>query len=282
MKRDERRVSRIVALLAVAAAAAPATLFAGGVRCAVRAGGAGANAPPRITIAEPAKGEQPLLVEGQVVAADGKTPAAGIVVYVYQTDSSGRYNRQRGEPPRLRGWMRTDEAGRYAYRTIRPAPYPNGREAAHVHVQLWGEETPPQWGTTLLFADDAHLKVQERERSVALGRFGFVCSPDRDAQGVEHCRHDLRLKTTGDEFEANSRHGWTSSAAATAAATAAASGSPKTSTPSGGTTDSKPSGGTTTSTPSGGRAGAAAAAGVGLVGATWGAARLRGKRRHER
>ena len=269
MKRNEGRKPWIVTLLAAAAAAAvPTTLFAGGIACAMRAGGAGANAPPRITIAEPAKGEQPLLVEGQVVRADGTTPAAGVVVYVFHTDSSGYYNRQRGEPPRLRGWMRTDGAGRYAYRTIRPAPYPERRNAAHVHVQLWGEETPPQWGTTLEFADDPLLPAAEREKSAALGRFGFVCSPSRDAQGVEHCRHDLRLKTTGDEFEANSRHGWTASATASAA-------------PSGGTT-STPSSGATTSAPSGGRAGAAAAAGVGLAGVTWRAARRRGKRRHER
>jgi len=272
MKRIERRSPRIAALLAATAAAVPATLFAGGIVCAMRAGGAGADAPPRITITEPAKGEQPLLVEGQVVQADGATPAAGVVVYVFHTDSSGHYNRQRGEPPRLRGWMRTDSAGRYAYRTIRPAAYPDHRNAAHVHVQLWGEATPPQWGTTLEFADDPLLPSEERDESTALGRFAFVCSPTRDARGVEHCRHDLRLKTTADEFEANSRHGWTSSAAATAAASAAASG---------GTTASTPSG-ATTSTPSGARAGAAAAAGVGLAGATWGAARLRGKRRHER
>ncbi|HEV8238472.1 MAG TPA: hypothetical protein VGS57_03810, partial [Thermoanaerobaculia bacterium] len=217
MKRDQRRVSWIAALVVAAAAAVPNTLFAGGIACAMRAGGAGANAPPRITITEAAKGEQPLLVEGQVVQADGKTPAAGVVVYVFHTDSSGHYNRERGEAPRLRGWMRTDSAGRYAYRTIRPAPYPDRPNAAHVHVQLWGESTPPQWGTTLEFADDPLLPAAEREKSAALGRFGFVCSPSRDAQGVEHCRHDLRLKTTPDEFEASSRHGWSADAAASAA-----------------------------------------------------------------
>ena len=262
MKRVELRITRIAVLLAAAAAAVPTTLFAGGLVCAMRAGGAGANAPSRITIVEAGKGEQPLLVEGQVVGADGTTPAAGVVVYVYQTDSSGYYNRQRGEPPRLRGWMRTDESGHYAYRTIRPAPYPERRNAAHVHVQLWGLETPPQWGTTLEFADDPLLPAEERQKSAALGRFAFVCSPNRDAQGVERCHHDLRLKTTADSFEPNTQHGWVmppTASPATATSPAAAS-APAT----------------------GGRAGAAAIAGVGLAGASWGAARWRGKRRRER
>lgn len=275
MKRIERKSPWIAALFAAAAAAMPTTLLAGGIVCAMRAGGAGANAPPRITIVEPAKGEQPLLVEGQVMQADGTTPAAGVVVYVFHTDSSGYYNRQRGEPPRLRGWMRTDSEGRYAYRTIRPAPYPNQRNAAHVHVQLWGEATPPQWGTTLEFADDPLLPAEERDKSAALGRFGFVCSPTRDAQGVEHCHHDLRLKTTPDQFEANSQHGWRSDAAASAAAGGNTTAAPVPSGGSAGATSTAPA-------PSGGRAGAAAAAGVGLAGATWGAVRLRGKRRHER
>jgi protocatechuate 3,4-dioxygenase beta subunit len=169
----------------------------------------GGNAPSRIVLTQAKAGEQPLLVEGQVLRPDGKTPAAGIVLYVYQTDTTGRYSARPGDPPRLRGWVRTDTAGRYAYRTIRPGPYPGHRTPAHVHVQLWGDGAPPQWGTTLEFADDALLGRTERQESTALGRFAFVCVPRLDAQKVQHCRHDLRIKSTEDRFEPNTRHGFT-------------------------------------------------------------------------
>ena len=203
MQRQERGI-RIgnAALLALALAASAGT-------SAGASGGAlpGGDAPARIVVARARPGEQPLVVQGQVVRADGKTPAAGIVLYVYQTDTTGRYSDTPGAPPRLRGWVRTDASGHYEYRTIRPAPYPGGRVPAHVHTQLWGDGAPPQWGTELLFDDDPALPAAERERSKALGRFAFVCAPRRDAHGWLHCRHDLRLKTSGDRIEANSRHG---------------------------------------------------------------------------
>ena len=196
-------------LLAVAAAALLVALLGG-----ERASAGGRNcvpghlAPSRIVITQPQKGEQPLLVEGQVLQADGKTPAADVVVYVFHTDARGVYNATRGAPPRLRGWVRTDAQGRYAYRTIRPAPHPGGRDAARVHTQLWSYEVSAQWGTSLLFADDSRLPVTDRLRSAALGRFGYVCSPRRDAQGVQRCRHDLRVKERGDDFARHDRHGF--------------------------------------------------------------------------
>jgi protocatechuate 3,4-dioxygenase beta subunit len=168
----------------------------------------GGDAPSRIVIAQAGQGEPALLVEGQVFRADGKTPAAGIVLYVYHTDRAGRYGARPGEPPRFRGWVRTDGEGRYTYRTIRPAPYPGQHIPAHVHVQMWGDGAPPQWGTELLFADDPLVPAAERHKSAGLGHFAYVCSPRRDARGVERCRHDLRLKTTGDRFEPSTRHGF--------------------------------------------------------------------------
>ena len=54
--------------------------------------------------------------------ADG-APAAGIIVYAYQTDATGIYPRGSTRHGRLRGWVRTDEAGRYRFDTIRPGAY---------------------------------------------------------------------------------------------------------------------------------------------------------------
>lgn len=147
-----------------------------------------------------------LRVEGLVFAPDGTTPAAGVIVYAYQTDATGVYAPP-GRPPRLRAWMRTDAGGRFSYDTIRPAPYPGGRNPAHVHHQLWGAGWPAQWGNDLLFEDDPLVPEEERRRSASLGPFAFVRPVG------EHPRHgalvklSLRLKATGDRFESGTDHG---------------------------------------------------------------------------
>ena len=202
-----RRRRRVWIAVAVSGGIAAGGLAAGGAF----AGGAsclpGGDAPSRLTIATPGRGERALVVGGQVFRRDGKTPAPGVVVYVYHTDSAGYYSREAGAPPRLRGWLRTDAEGRYEYRTIRPAPYPDRREAAHVHTQLWGDGVPPQWGTTLVFADDPLVAADERRRSAKLGRFGYVCAPKPGPDGALRCRHDLRASLLPSVFEPSTRHG---------------------------------------------------------------------------
>ena len=166
----------------------------------------GPKAPSRIAIAEPSEPGDRLIVTGRVFQPDGKTPAAGVVLYVYQTDHTGLYNPQRGAPPRLRGWMKTDAEGGYEYSTVRPTPYPDGRIPAHVHTQIWGAGVPPQWNTELLFADDPRVPEKERRESQEAGVFAWVCAPQvRD--GVARCTHNLQLKPNGDRFEDGIRHG---------------------------------------------------------------------------
>ena len=168
----------------------------------------GRDAPSTITMVGADEPGAPLRVSGQVFLPDGETPAPGIVLYVYQTDLTGRYNRLPRWWPRLRGWMKTDAEGRYEYRTVRPASYPDSSIPQHVHTQLWGEGVPPQWGKDLNFADDPFVSAYDKSRAAAAGRFDWVCEPRRDAAGVTECVHNLRLKTTGDDFGATTRHGF--------------------------------------------------------------------------
>lgn len=165
-------------------------------------------AGPEATLAGPDEPGDRLRVEGLVFAPDGTTPAAGVVVYAYQTDASGRYDGGPGRSLRLRGYMRTDRDGRFAYDTIRPAPYPGGNIAAHVHHQLWGGGYPAQWAADLLFDDDPLVTAEERRRSAALGPFANV----RPAENYEHhgrlvVKIRLQLETSGDRFEDSTRHG---------------------------------------------------------------------------
>jgi hydroxyquinol 1,2-dioxygenase len=125
-------------------------------------------------IAEGVPGEVTYL-HGRVLDLDG-SPIAGAEVDVWQTDADGRYDQQLpelGGTMRLRGKFRTDAAGRYGVRTVRPVSYaiPNdgpvgkmlemlGRHPyrpAHIHmiVSADGYEAI----TTHLFDDtDPHLE----------------------------------------------------------------------------------------------------------------------------
>jgi protocatechuate 3,4-dioxygenase, beta subunit len=85
---------------------------------------------------------QKLLITGRVFKLDGKTLAANIIIYYWQTDSDGLYSPKEGmvEGTRrhghIRGWVKTDNNGKYSIYTIRPAPYPNSNEPGHVHVVI--------------------------------------------------------------------------------------------------------------------------------------------------
>ncbi len=85
---------------------------------------------------------EPSRFAGRVLAADRVTPAANVVVYAYHTNADGLYaggtpetewSRRHG---RLRGWIRTGADGRYAFTSIKPAPYPNDTMPAHVHLTI--------------------------------------------------------------------------------------------------------------------------------------------------
>jgi protocatechuate 3,4-dioxygenase beta subunit len=167
----------------------------------------GEDAPSSVRIAAESEPGPPLLVEGAVYAPDGETPAAGVVLYVYQTGLDGIYNPNRGGIPRLRGYMKTDAAGRFSYRTIRPGSYPNSRIPAHVHTQLWGGGYDPQWNRDLNFADDPFVSESDKRDSAAAGRFAWICAAKPDAAGLLRCTHNLKLKPHGDSFESNTRHG---------------------------------------------------------------------------
>lgn len=103
---------------------------------------------------------QPTRVSGRVLDVGGQ-PVDGAVLEVWQTAPNGLYDVQDPEQPEgnLRGRFRTGADGRYAFRTVRPVPYPipddgpvggllaaTGRHpwrAAHIHVLVSAEGCSP-------------------------------------------------------------------------------------------------------------------------------------------
>lgn len=136
---------------------------------------------------------EPLVVGGVVFAADGVTPVPGALVYAYQTDARGLYTADGREGiPRLRGWMRTDERGRYELRTIRPASYPGQTVAAHIHMSVKADGRE-QTVEDVHFEGDPLVTPAMRRRIVTEGPFATLCRPARDAAGVARCTRNIRI-----------------------------------------------------------------------------------------
>lgn len=211
----ELHAARLLALALAALAGAcheppvpadPAPMHSSAVKASVVAASTPAH-PARIAIVPDGEPGQALDVSGIVYLPDGESPAPGVTIYVYQTDITGVYGTGDFTAPRLRGWMVSDDEGRYSFRTIRPEPYPERTIPAHVHVQLWSERWPAQYAEEIHFEEDPLLSTREREHSRGLGRFGGVKTLAKGADGVLRCTHDLRLKPTGDTFEEVTIHG---------------------------------------------------------------------------
>ena len=135
----------------------------------------------------------PLVIHGRVFRADGTTPAPDMIVFAYHTDATGLYDvpSAGAHSWRLRGWVKTDADGRFEFTTIRPAPYPNRRVAAHVHLTVEGAGVPRQ-SAGLLFEGDPLLTDAERQESARAGRFGSV-RPIEKRDGIEHVTLQIRI-----------------------------------------------------------------------------------------
>lgn len=158
--------------------------------------------PARLTsIARIAPAGEPgdaLVINGRVFQTDGRTPAAGITVFAYQTDRTGVYDVPSAGPHswRLKGWAVTDAEGRFTFNTIRPASYPNASVPQHVHLHLEGPNLPRRWTTELQFDDDPKIGARERDASKAAGVFGGV-RPVTKRNGVDHVEINLRIEERG-------------------------------------------------------------------------------------
>lgn len=124
---------------------------------------------------------QKLLITGHVYKKDGKTPAAGVLLYYYQTDTKGVYVKKDGLNPKasrhgyIRGWVKSDTAGKYSIHTIRPAPYPNGQESAHIHVSVKEPTIEKEYYVdNLVFDDDRLLTTAQRKAMPNRGGSGVL------------------------------------------------------------------------------------------------------------
>jgi len=136
---------------------------------------------------------------GRVLAADGFTPVEGVVIYAHHTNAAGLYangttettwSRRHG---RLRGWVRSDARGLYAFDTIKPAPYPDMTMPAHVHLFLREPGRRPYYIDDVVFDGEFGVDAAYRARQEGRGGSGIV-RLDRTPDGTLTAVRDIRLE----------------------------------------------------------------------------------------
>ena len=151
----------------------------------------------QITITSKEEPGEPLIVSGTVYGPDGVTPLKGISVYVYHTDITGHYTPggRDSSNPRLKGTMRTNDQGKYEFRTIKPGPYPNARIPAHIHYVVSGDGYKEKV-FEIVFEGDPFIDDRVR-RDAAKEDGAFSIRPlERDKDNLLRCVQDIKLKRT--------------------------------------------------------------------------------------
>ncbi len=94
------------------------------------------DAPVRYDLTEGKKGSV-VELKGQVYGSDCTTPLKNALVEIWQCDTEGRYDNE-SKAFQLRARWFTDAEGKYAFKTVLPGKYLNGRlyRPAHIHFRV--------------------------------------------------------------------------------------------------------------------------------------------------
>ncbi|NNC94093.1 MAG: intradiol ring-cleavage dioxygenase [Chitinophagales bacterium] len=114
-----------------------------------------------------------MIIHGTIFENDGKTPASNTILYYYHTDENGEYknNKETGiwvqRHGELRGWIKTEEDGKYTIATQKPASYPNSRNPAHIHLTVLENNGNYYWIEDIYFVGDPYLSSHKIEAVAA-------------------------------------------------------------------------------------------------------------------
>lgn len=151
------------------------------------------------TISDKDEPGEPLILTGTVYFKDRVTPAPGVLIYAYHTNAEGLYAKKGNETGNgqrhgaLRGWVRTDEQGRYRFITIKPAAYPSRSEPAHIHMTLKTREIPEYWIPSTLFYDDPLIDNDMKSEWSADDPYSNIIMLSKDEAGTWVGKRDLVL-----------------------------------------------------------------------------------------
>ncbi|MBK9255220.1 MAG: intradiol ring-cleavage dioxygenase [Saprospiraceae bacterium] len=119
---------------------------------------------------------QKLLITGTIYKRDGKTPAVNVILYYWHTDTKGFYSSEENNAVKahgnLRGWVKTNENGKYSIYTSRPAPYPDGFSPAHIHLSVKEPDLSDEYYCEDVVFDDDPLLIPYLKKFSSHNRCG--------------------------------------------------------------------------------------------------------------
>lgn len=163
------------------ARSAPKTLVGGGCDgCEAIYEGMPQELSWQTAIASAAEPGERMEISGTIYQSGGRTPAPGVILYVYHTDANGYYSPAAGanglarRHGHLRGWMKTGARGEYRFTSIKPAPYPNADNPAHIHPTIKEPDRNEYYIDEYRFDDDPLLTKEKRAGFANRGGSGVI------------------------------------------------------------------------------------------------------------
>lgn len=149
------------------------------------------------TMVTPGEPGEPMVIRGIIFKKDGRTPAADVILYVYQTDNRGLYTKGKNQTQavrhgHIRGWVRSNIKGEYEIKTIRPASYPESKNPQHIHPIIYEPGKGYYWIDEYMFEDDSLLTASIKTKVSNRGGSGIV-KLTKDKDGVWQGRRDIVL-----------------------------------------------------------------------------------------
>jgi protocatechuate 3,4-dioxygenase beta subunit len=89
--------------------------------------------------------------------------------------------------------MLTDARGNYSFRTIKAAPYPENKWAAHIHMTVTTERQREDWIDSILFEGDRLINARERQDAGQRGGFQPILSLSQGKDGVLRAARNIQL-----------------------------------------------------------------------------------------
>ena len=154
----------------------------------------------KTVIAPESEDGERIFITGIVFKNDSKTPAPNVLIYVYHTNNKGIYPKlgnETGNAQRhgyLRAWVRTNEKGEYAFSTIKPKPYPSGKDPSHIHITLSPQGESEYWIDPFLFDDDTLVDDKERKKQSEIPGFSHILTLQKNSKGVWQGKRNIILR----------------------------------------------------------------------------------------
>ncbi|MEO0896804.1 MAG: intradiol ring-cleavage dioxygenase [Bacteroidota bacterium] len=139
----------------------------------------------------------PMKVTGTIFQQDGKTPASNVILYIYHTNRKGLYKAEKHAKEwgkvhgMYRGWIKTGPSGTYTFYSFRPAPYPNGQEAEHIHMIVKEPGLQEYYIDNIVFTDDPLLSQRKKDKLSKRAGSG-ICTPIEE-NGILMVQRDIIL-----------------------------------------------------------------------------------------